>query len=255
MSPFMFPMKFIKLQLEFAQKVTSITEDPITDVILKYTGIYLLLGLDFDFNTEAPKWKKYVSNFKIDTKYTYDFYVRAKQTPSRVNEKYKEKKFGCFSYSVQHEKKRIWIHFSNRDKSGCGPFSSKRLNVRRNELREMFNHIKTNEADGQYVKGTTWLFAHSNHNKLFPLEFTQNAKEEKGGELRYMSSWGQFINSKNKLREDLVESFRDCIMKKETIEEMIMCFPYRVMSSEIPIEVFYRFFLHICPPNPIISPS
>ncbi|MDD3648175.1 MAG: hypothetical protein PHS44_06805 [Candidatus Dojkabacteria bacterium] len=249
----MYPKDFIKLQLDFARKASEITGENMTAAILKYTNIYLMFGLDFDFDTKVPRWQEYLKNFKPDTDYTYEFYKKTQSSQPKAGpplakkpkgsiDKYKEIEFGCFSYSIQPEKQRAWIHISNNEKSGFGPFSTKRLGIRKEEMTEMLKHIEANEEEIKFIRETSWLFAHENHNKVFPPEFVKNAEIEEGGDLQFLSSWGQFIDSSGNLRNELSDQFKYCFIKQNAISDMVRCFPYRVKTSELTIEKFYTFY-------------
>ncbi|MBU0975268.1 MAG: hypothetical protein ABIE03_06060 [Patescibacteria group bacterium] len=240
----MYPKEFFKLQLDFAQKASEITREDITQAILKYTNIYLTFGLDFNFSIEAKVWQNYIRDFKSDLEYTYQFYKQTQKDgkQKRAIDKYKEVEFGCFSYSIEPKKKRAWIHISNNEKSNFGPFSSERLDARRREMTEMLKYIKLHKKNVEFIKETSWFFAHENHNKVYPPEFIGQAAIVAGGELQFLSSWGQFIDSKGRLRNDLADKFRKCLSKKNTISDMIKCFPYPVKESEMPIEEFYGFY-------------
>ncbi len=74
-----YPKLFFELQLIFAQKVAEMCYQPLRDVLLRFTALYRILGLDWSFNPTHTVWQSYLQRLQqesISTDWTYQFYLR-----------------------------------------------------------------------------------------------------------------------------------------------------------------------------------
>jgi len=120
---------FFDLQLQFAQRVATLSGLPLARILLDYTNLYIRFGLGRGFDPAHPTWREYLGGL-LDAndirEWTYRFYLRrpdAMAAPGIVAT------FGCFSYS-RFNGDRIRLHFENADTDGHSSLGTDRLGPR-----------------------------------------------------------------------------------------------------------------------------
>jgi len=74
----LYPPAFFGLQLNFASKLTQLTQHPYQEIILNMTALYRILGLDWSLNAQNPTWQNYLkglhaSDTGTDTDWSYQY--------------------------------------------------------------------------------------------------------------------------------------------------------------------------------------
>ena len=233
--------EYFGLQLEFARKAGEVTNIPLTEAILQYTTCYKKFEIEgWDFNPQNPVWQEFVQNLNISTDpldAVYDFYLeRHKQEDEDPISP-----FGCFSYDYKDDIHQVQIHFKQKDISGTGPLGADRIEVRRAELKKLFGDVKAKHPEATTVKGLSWLYGIESYKRLFPASYTENPPIMKGWFKSY-ALWGQFVNSKKEVKQDMTQKFLECIKTKDTIEDLEACFPYKIFEPVGDIDDFYKFY-------------
>ncbi len=233
--------EYFSIQLEFAKKVSELAGISLSDAILNYTTCYKKFEIEgWDFNPNHPVWSDFSKQLESSSdplSTVYDFYLERQKTQTKDA----PSPFGCFSYEYDSEEKHIQIHFKQKDKSGISPLSSERIEVRKDELRRMFSEIRTKYPEAKTVGGFSWLYNIGAYRRLFPSLYTESAKVNQTWFKSY-ALWGQFVNSKKELKQDMSRSFLSCVESKNTVEELRKCFPYLVLEPEVNIDAFYNFY-------------
>lgn len=234
--PTLYSPAFFNLQLRFAQHVARVREVSFEDALLHSTQIPLLF-LRRPFHNDHPLWQEYCEGVRHATDggiWTYSFCERfwGPSDPSP---------YGCFRYYYQENEQFIRIHFLNEDTSGAGPLSKARMQKRIQELTTMFTDIKKLYPDVQKVKGRSWLYNIEVYKRLFPLEYGESPKVI-DDDMCGLVLWGQFLRRDGQVHEELVRTFLDCCSEKQTMKELMECFPYQVLEPESPISAFYAFY-------------
>jgi hypothetical protein len=110
--------------------------------VLHYTALYRILGLDWSFDRAHPVWQEYIHELQQEEKRaerTYQFYLQRYCDIPKFSD---EPHWGCFAYEFETETHSIHLQFSNEDTSEYSALSHLRIGARREELKEMFSHIK-----------------------------------------------------------------------------------------------------------------
>src|SRR3989344_3891984 len=147
--------EYFELQVKFAQRLSEVSGISLADALLDYTNLYRRFALGRRGDSSNPIWQEFASwqeNEDIAER-AYQLYLKSRET--KKEEESQSPTFGCFKYDYVPTSKTIQIHFKNKEKSGS-PFSD--LNKRKQELREMFAHIKANHPEAQEVQGGSWLY-------------------------------------------------------------------------------------------------
>jgi hypothetical protein len=136
--------EFFAVQLEFAQKMTELTQRPYLDVVLHNTAFYRLLGLDWSLDASNQVWQAYCEGMhqeKEDVEWTHQFYLKHLAAIPEYDTSVQH--WGCFAHEYHAEEQMIRLHFASMlDGSGYGPLTSLRKEARITELRSMFRYIK-----------------------------------------------------------------------------------------------------------------
>jgi hypothetical protein len=52
-----YPIRYFDLQLTFARELAARLGQPFGDMLLTYTALYKILGIDGDFDAQRPAWQ------------------------------------------------------------------------------------------------------------------------------------------------------------------------------------------------------
>ncbi|GCE20896.1 hypothetical protein [Dictyobacter kobayashii] len=231
-----FSPAFFDLQLRFADSIAQIYHLNFEDALLQYTNLYMqFIGRSFD--PGHPLWQEYLTGLRQapdKTMWTSSYYQRTRETQSPSS-------YGCFSYSYLPEEHIIRYHFVNADTSNSGPLSKERMPMRLQELTKMFAEIKKQFGDTSSVRGNSWLYNINAYRRLFPPQYTQTMQTE-DDELQYMSLWGQFLRHDGRVHEERAASLLSCAQQQKSLNSLVKCFPYQVLSPQGSIASFYDFY-------------
>lgn len=227
---------YFDLQLRFADAIAQVSQFSFEEAILRFTNIYLqCLGRSFDVT--HPAWQGYLEGLHRtanQAQWTFAFYESRRESISPFL-------YGCFQYVYLADEQVIHFHFTNADRSGHGPLSQERRDVRLQELQTMFARIKQQYPDARHVRGCSWLYNLEAYKRLFPPEYT-STMEVVEEEFQFLALWGQFLRRDGQIRQSLAHSFLASCHQQRTPEGLTHCFPYQVLEPFCPITVFYEFY-------------
>ena len=203
-----------EFEYEFAQIMQKRTSLPLAEIICSYTQE--LKNNTTLFNSlhnkrvqrENVPWDDVV-NFAFTQSYEDsltrdDVYARIASTETfgRV---------GCFyfDYPSRLAENAIGIHFTNCELDVASPLSEEKLQVRRQEMRELLKDVLKRFPSVQTVVGKSWLYNVPAYRHFFPTSYLNGLEidfnEEQWG--RGSTIWGQFIDSQSKLKTKQAEAF------------------------------------------------
>jgi hypothetical protein len=233
---------FFEIQLALAEKIADLLQQPIAQVLLRFTAFYRIFGLDWSLDPANPVWQNYTQELQIEPdkgNFTYQFYLQRYPTIPKFTD---EEHWGCFAFDYNTKTRAIKLHFSDQDKSGYGPLSSQRISFRNAELRTMFQHIQQKHPDATLVLGGSWLYNWESYKRLFPQPFVQSARKQEMPALYGRALWNQFLRRGWSIHQETVSLFLQQVGQLERVEDYPHCFPYPVLLTEAPIHLFYEFF-------------
>ena len=192
MSP-VYSKPFFELQLVFAQKMADLLQQPLEQALLRYTAFYRILGLDWSMDPTNPIWQAYIQRLertaeKVD--FTHQFYLQRHSIIPKFTD---EEHWGCFAYDYKPEKRAVHFHFSDQDTSIYSPLSHHRIDVRKSELREMFQQVKQRHPDAEFVWGGSWLYNWESYRRLFPQAYVASAKKDDMPIFVARRTWKEFM--------------------------------------------------------------
>jgi len=231
-----FSKEYFALQLSCTERVAGVCSLSFEEALLNHTNLYLQF-VDRSFDPAHPTWRAYLaglSRAQDRAMWTATFYRARKELAH-------QSPYGCFSYSYYADEKTVRIHFSNADASGYGALSWERRPIRLQELKSLFVAIQSQQPDAEWVRGGSWLYNLAAYRALFPPQFLATARPI-GGEMQYMSLWGQFLRRDGQLREAAASTFLSNLHAQNTLEGIEHCFPCQVLRPECSIAHFYEFY-------------
>ncbi len=239
-----YPQEFFAVQLEFAQRMTELTQQPYLDAILHNTAFYRILGLDWSFDVSNPVWRAYCEGLrheKGDLEWTYQFYLARLDDIPEYDMAVQH--WGCFAHEYLVDKQIVRLHFSGSlDRSGYGPLTSLRKEARIADLRSLFTYVKERYPEARLVHGGSWLYNRKEYTRLFPTEYGQSAQADKKPHLTARGLWGQFLRHDWSINEPIAASFRERLSQLHDVAAHPHCFPHQVMLTQATVELFYRFY-------------
>ncbi len=236
----LFAQEFFGLNLHFARKISDCTGINYPEALLKYTHLYLSLGLDRDFNLDQPIWQEFLQGIHASAdpvNYTHKFYLHRQRF---LPQKSTANNFGCFSYAIWPGN-RIRIHFRNAEPAPISPLSSSRQSVRLVELSAMFEDIFHWVSPPATAVGGSWLYHLESYRRLFPPEFLRTAKPSYE-DYPYLALWGQFLDRNGGVRSTTANHFRQNLDRQMTLQGILDSFPYPVLRLESDITEFFHFY-------------
>jgi len=214
---------------------------PLNEVLLHFTPLYPSLGLGRDFDPSNAIWQAFLARLtthrdRVDWAHTcyLDGRTRAGGDVDR------SPTFGCFSYALWPEN-RVRMHFRNGEEGSHGPLSRARRPVRIAELTAMVRHLRAVLPPAATIVGGSWLYNIEAYRRLFPPAFLATSRIG-AHEYQFIALWGQFLDRHGNVRAVMTRAFQDCLARQITADGLELCFPYRVLRLESPVEAFYDFY-------------
>jgi hypothetical protein len=232
------PIEFFALNLRFARRISEVSDKDLATALLQYTHLFVRF-VDRSFDPQHPLWQAYTAGLgQADdaVAWTYHFY-NGQIAPTDTLE---ITPFSCFYYSVWSDN-RIRLHFHNGEQAPHHPLSRERMPLRLAELRQMFTEIREKVPQATNVVGGSWLYNLEAYRRLFPPEFS-NSAHVGNDDVNFMAQWGQFLASNGGMRVDTTQAFLDCLSQKQSVDELLRCFPFSVLRLECEIGAFYQFY-------------
>lgn len=127
------------------------------------------------------------------------------------------------------------------------PYSRSPLDPERREesheyMRQMFTHILNFESEVKEVLGNSWLYNLAAYRDLYPPAYTEHRPPTQSAEFCYLALWGQCFDRYWQPRAREVDSLLSGARQLHRIEDVIDCFPLKVLTPRCPIEVFDRYY-------------
>jgi hypothetical protein len=230
---------FFDLQIQFARRVSELSELPLSQTLLTHTNLYARFGLGRDFNADHPVWHAYLDGMQQNTNlqaWTYQFYQSRPEAivPGVISS------VGCFSFGRLGDG-RIRLHFQNAEQSGRSPLRIEQLNQRRSELASLFSEIERTHTHPPQIVGASWLYNLESYRRLFPSAYIATARTT-FDRFQSMPLWGQFLDRFGEVRPTLEREFSRRLERQLDLDNLSTCFPLQVLKLEASALTFYDFY-------------
>ncbi len=234
---------FFGLQIAFARRLVEHAAIPLAEALQRYTT--------FASSIAAVHWAEYLAGFQaaVDpTEWAYQW-DRAQRAPGPQPDDstlYGRALFGCFHYTVRHDRKGnatiIRPHFIKNDQPGRHALGRERLAVRRAEVRRMFVHIQEHVPLAEMVLGHSWLYNLNAYRRVYPPLYTTQLPAVHQDEFQYLSLWGQCFDRNWQPKRLVTEELLRRLDALDDLANLRSCFPYQVRRPQCAIHTFYHFF-------------
>lgn len=234
------PPEHFALQLAFARRVAVVADISLDDALLRYTTSYTACGLRpgpdlAGIDAAAPEWAAFLNGFHAapdPAAYIHGVYLASLKTrdPDRVM---------CFSCRYIEETRTVRIQFGNNDPAGS--LKAARIANRVSELRDVCAVIASEFPDAERVTGRSWLYNLAAYRRLFPPAFVAQT-EAVEGEYCVVSSWGPFLDRHGTVKAEMAAAFLAQAATATTLDDLLACFPFRVLATSCDITHFYTYY-------------
>ncbi|QBD79652.1 hypothetical protein EPA93_28215 [Ktedonosporobacter rubrisoli] len=245
-----YPKPFFEIQYHFAKRLSTLSQQPLDQVLVRSTALYRIFGLDWSLDPTNPIWQAYTEGLvhaSDPVDWTYRFYLkRYPDIPKFTDEGH----WGCFAFEYFAEQRAIHLHFSDQDLSPFSPLSRHRVRERLAELQAMFRFIQQNHPDATHVRGCSWLYNWESYKRLFPPAFGASALAQQHPVFFGRAIWGQFLRKGYKIQEETMSLFLQRVSLLKQVEDATGCFPYPVLVTSAPIQLFYEMYDLVEKPAP-----
>ena len=237
---------YFELQLTFAEAMARREGRALVEAVGLYTNLMRRFGLaHLDETTRATEWSRFceplgsLGSAVARSNWARDFYLAMPEEPAPPGQPV----FGCFRLELRDADTVVRLHFNNADSADdIGPLAGSKIEARRDELRAMFAFVRGTHRTARTVLGGSWLYNLEAYRRLFPEVYGQSRHPPEGHvRLNGTSSWGQFVNHREFVKDDLR---RILLERLETLdlEAPWRAFPFPALNVQAPVETFYEFY-------------
>jgi hypothetical protein len=235
---------YFEVQLRLARRMAELTGATLGETTLKFTNLHRRLGFGVNLPGEppAPGWADYARALEAEPdpaiQLTLSQAVCAASLPERLPLP-GQTQFGCFACEAVGADGAVRLHFNNADTDDVGgPLASGKFERRRAEMAALVRHIQETHPQATAIRGKSWLYNLEAYRRVFPAEYGASRVVATGPlRLNGTSSWGQLIDSRERIRPDVRDAF---LANLESLDPAApwLVFPLRVLATEAPIESF-----------------
>lgn len=154
-------------------------------------------------------------------------------------------RYGCFSHTYDAQRHMAYIHFVNAEHGETGPLAKENIAHREHELRDVLQNIKHSHPDAELMMNRSWLFNTEAFRRLFPESYVNSREVNEDPVLwrRGTVVWGQFIDSKLRVKQDLAEVLleraRTIPVTPQATSQLLEAPLMKPVHIEGPIQDFY----------------
>jgi len=235
---------YFEVQLRFARRMSERTGAPLGETTLRFTNFHRRLGFGVNQPGEPPAadWADYARALEAEAdpaaQLALSQAVCAASPPERLPLP-GQTQFGCFACEAAGDDGAVRLHFNNVDTDEAGgPLARGKLDRRRAEMAALVRHVREAHPQATVIRGRSWLYNLEAYRRLFPADYGASRAIAPGPlRLSGTSSWGQLIDSRERIRPDI----RDALVANlESLDPAApwLAFPLRVLATEAPIASF-----------------
>jgi hypothetical protein len=234
---------YFELQLRLAARMAQLTGAGLGEMALRHTNLHRRLGLGtWAGGPPGPEWRAFAlaleatPGLAAQVSVTRDAFLAA---PDEVLPQPGQTRYGCFAHEPPDPDGVVRIHFYNLDTDEAGgPLARRKLERRRDELRALTGAVAALTPRPKAIRGASWLYNIEAYRRLFPADYVASRKARTAGiNLRGTSTWGQVIDSRERVRPDV----RDAVVAGLAMldpDAPWRAFPLPVLAVSAPIESF-----------------
>jgi hypothetical protein len=239
------------LRMEFAKRMSQETKEPLWLCLRRYTDLYDMLGLggperhisdEIRKRRQVYEWRvEGADNEEEALRVSEELYRAALPSGDTFTEQWHP-----FKYTYDKASGTVSTHFIGalnplfyEEKSSA--LSSAQLHESRQKVKEMFQTIREEHPDAEYVEGCSWLYNLEAYRRLYPEAYLRSAElwNPHDRQVSTPMIWAQFYSKDGGLNLERVAQFREK-MKHLDPEHPEDAFPYRPVIAGCDIGEFYK---------------
>lgn len=235
---------YFEVQLRLARRMAELTGASLGQMTLRFTNLHRRLGFGVNQPGEppAPAWVDYARALEAEPDHAAQLALSQAVCASNPTERLPlpgQTQFGCFACEVPGDDGAVRLHFNNADTDDTGgPLTSAKLERRRSEVAALVRHLREAYPQATTIRGKSWLYNLEAYRRVFPADYGASRAVAPGPlRLNGTSSWGQLIDSRDRIRPDI----RDVVLANlDRLDPQApwLVFPFRVLATEAPIGSF-----------------
>jgi hypothetical protein len=235
---------YFEVQLQLARRMAELTGMALGEATLRFTNLHRRLGFGVNRPGEPPAagWADYARALEAESdpaiQLSLSQAICAASRPERLPLP-GQSQFGCFACEAADDDGTVRLHFNNVDTDEAGgPLARGKIERRRAEMAALVRHVRAAHPQATAIRGRSWLYNLDAYCRLFPADYGASRAIASGPlRLNGTSSWGQLIDSRDRIRLDVRDAF---VANLESLDPAApwLAFPLRVLATEAPIESF-----------------
>lgn len=242
-----FPKEFFYFQLYFAKKVGDVLQIDFETSIHDYTCI----AKDLLKISEYPckDKKEWQALFSKDVKKLlnqgdlnhiadafYNHYTTLPHSTWIPVDKSKLE-YGMFSYNFYPNDETVNLHAGNINRGeSLSSFSSQYKNRNKIDLYKLVKDVKKSYPNIKTVRCSSWINNIKSFTEIFPKTYQESLQIVPNK--NFLGIWQQFLDKDGQIKEELVQEFITNVDKANTMEELTVTFPYKVICGEVNVNEF-----------------
>jgi hypothetical protein len=216
---------FLALQRRFAERWAALAGIPDESAYLECTTWYRqVCGLGRDFDAHDATWRALLAA------------LGAAVDPDAV----------LHAWAVDHERPMdhgpvidfVWspddrtvrLNFLGERSGDGSPLAARHVGERRREVAGVVRRATADHPDAEWLRGRSWLYNLEAYRRLFPEVFLAGLAPSEP-DLQFLATWGQFLDSRWRLKADLAAALEERIRRAVTTDDLERAFPLPVLET------------------------
>lgn len=230
---------FLGLQIRFAALVGERLGLALPESLGRFTMVSSALSLD-----DAALAREFGGRLEREDPLdvAWDLYARRhpKEWEELGEEFHGHRLFGCFYHETRDGVMRP--HLVKNLSPGETLLGREAEKRRSTELAALFRDVRENASGAEVVQGNSWLYNLEAYRRLYPPAYTSDMEETPHDEFGYLALWGQFYDRDWEPRPGPAAALLAAAGRVEGEEDVLGCFPLRVLRPRCAIGEFFRFY-------------
>jgi len=235
---------YFEAQLDLARRMAELTGLALGETTLRFTNLHRRLGFGVNRPGEPPAagWADYARALEGEPDPAVQLALSQAICAASLPERLPlpgQTQFGCFACEAAGEDGAVRLHFNNVDTDEAGgPLARGKIERRRAELAALVRHVRETWPQATLIRGRSWLYNLEAYRRLFPPDYGASRAVAPGPlRLNGTSSWGQLIDSQERIRPGIRDAFAANLQRLDPQAPWLV-FPLRVLATEAPIDSF-----------------
>lgn len=222
------PEDYFALQLTFASHCAAVAKVPFDVAVARCTNLRRRLNLGGPGG--ADRWEILLARMRASAHDPAALIAMCREFHDTRPDAVAARAFGCFSYEPADAAGVVRMHFMPPADIASSPLAAANAPHRRQELREMFLHIRRTEPSARSVLGISWLYNLDAYRRLFPADYVTSIRRPWFPlHLNGSSTWGQVLD----WRQDVKPAMRRALLDR--LGELNAAAPWEIFPLQAQV--------------------